>query len=489
MAILTTKQILDFITQFTKSKYPQTDVQPGTDLYDLIFHANAQVARRLFEEIERTQNLQSILTTFGSDLDLTARNYNVARKPATFSTGVVTFYASAFSADIEIPINTIISTKGTNLTPPIRFRTLQTIGIPVANKAVYFNTETARYEITARVRAEVTGAIGNVDSQSISELVTAVANINGVVNLTPTTGGIEQETDRALQQRALEAFVVSAIGTIDGYRRLLTSNFDEVQDVKALSPFDTEAVRSTGVDIFTILSDVNDVSNLTQVTESFTYTTGDPGFTFSNQPSISVESVDGTATGVLRSFIPHPEVDADYQFVRDYTSERALSSQSADRIDWLAGIKPDNGSLVVVTHTYNSKLREVQDFLDLDENAVVGADALAKLGLQANATLTLAIGYYAGVDQDAAKEKVSSALSQFLSSKKFGEDLEVSDLIIVAQTGADTDYNITEVDYVVFDESLTSVYIEETDTTRVMTNGIIAINTSEYVREGAITIT
>ena len=489
MAILSTKQILDLIAQFIKARNSQVDVQPGTDLYDLLFQANAQVARRIFEEIESTQNTQSILTTYGSDLDLIARNYNVARRPSTFATGTVTFFTTAFNADIEIPINTIVSTKGTNLTAPIRFRTLQTIGIPVANKAVYYNSVTARYEVTARIRAEVAGTIGNVDSQTISESITAVPNITGVINAEPTTGGIEQERDSSLQQRCLEAYVVSAIGTVDGYRRLLSSNFDEVQDIKALSPFDAESLRSTGVDIFAILSDIDDVSNLTQVTESFTYNSGDPGFTFIFQPTVSVESVDGTASGALRSFIPFPEVDADYQFIRDYTSERALSSRSVDRVEWVAGIKPDNGSTVTVTHTYNSKLRELQDFLDQDENKVVGADALAKLGLQAKAYLTLSIGFHPSVDEDAGKEKVSAALSQFLSTLKFNEDLELSDLIVVAQTGAATDYNITEVDYVVFDESQAYIYIEELDDTRYMTNGLITINTNEYIREGNIIIT
>lgn len=489
MAILTTAQILEYIQNFIKAKNPQTDAQPGSDLYDVVFHANAQVARRIFEEIERLQNNQSIVTTYGSDLDLIARNYNITRRAATYATGEVAFYTSNFLVDISIPVNTVISTKGTNVTTPIRFRTTKSVGMDVENKSTYFDGTAVRYQISTPIIAESPGTVGNVDAQIISQIVTSVSGIDGVINNEATSGGTEEENDSSLQQRCLESFVVSNIGTIYGYRKLLQDNFEEVLDAQAVGPFDENAVRATGVDIYTITADIDAEANQVQIQESFTYNTGDSGYTPIYRPVIDIDATDGTAFTGLRSFIKYPNVDADFQFIRDYTGERGLSVRSADRIEWLvAGIKPNTGSKVYVTYTYDQKIQDLQTFMDLDENKVVGADALIKAGLKAKAYIELTVSYFPDVAADAAEEKVSAALSQFLSEFKFGENLELSDLIIVAQTGKWTDYSITEVDYVTFDESNCYIYIEELSTTRYMSGGVITINVNEYIREGSVTI-
>jgi hypothetical protein len=152
------------------------------------------------------------------------------------------------------------------------------------------------------------------------------------------------------------------------------------------------------------------------------------------------------------------------------------------------GITPTSGSLVHITYTYDQKVQDLQTFMNLDENKVVGADALIKTGLRAQTYLTLTISYFPNVDTVSEKQKVISALSQFLSEFKFGEDLELSDLVIVAQTGTWTDYKVTGVDYVVFSEAQCYVYIKERNETRYMTNGIIGISINEYVRTGSITV-
>ena len=489
MAILSVSEILTYIQTFIKAKHPQVDVTPGSDLYDLLFYSSAQVARRVFEEIEKVQNNQSVLSAESDALDLLAKNYNVTRRSASYATGEVTFYTPSFTSDITIPANTIVGTRGTNLTPSIRFRTVKSAGMSVANKSIYYDSTAVRYQVDVSVTSELAGTIGNVDSQGISEVISSVPNITGVVNNAPTSGGTESESNASIRQRCLQAFTVSNIGTIYGYRKLLTDNFEEVADVTATGPFDANAIRQTGVDVFVIVSDIDMEENLVQTTESFTFTTGDPGYTPVYRPAISIDTLLGTSLGVIRTFIPYPQVDADFQFIRDYTGERALSVESADRFEWMPlGIMPTSGTLVHITYTYNQKVQDLQEFMDLDENKVVGADALVKTGLKASTYLTLTVSYFPNVDTVSEKQKVISALTQYLSEFKFGEDLELSDLVIVAQTGTWTDFKITGVDYVVFAESQCYVYIEEKDATRYMSNGVINILINEYVRTGAITI-
>lgn len=489
MAILSVSQILSLITNFVKAKNPQADIQPGTDIYDLLFSTNAQTVRVLFEAIQTLQNNQAITTTTGKDLDLIAKNYNVTRRPASYATGQVSFFATDFSADIFIPSNTIISTKGNNVTPPIRFLTTQSAGMSISNKAIYFDSTALRYQVKANIIAEIAGISSNVDALILSQMVTSVSGIQGVVNDNPVTGGTDQETDVSVQQRCLQSFVAGNVGTLFGYKKLLTDNFNEVLDVNAIGPFDVGAIRPTGVDIFTLLSEATITGNEIQTTESFVYNTGDPGYTLLKRPVISVDAVDGTALGTTRSFIPYPIVNADFQFIKDTTGANATSVQSADKIIWLpAGIKPDTASSVLITYTYNNEVQVLQDFMDSDQNKVVGASALVKTGFKANLTMSLTVVLFPTADPTSARTKVSNAINQYLNSFVFGQSLEMSDLLLVAQLGTFTDFVITEVDYVVFDPATISANIPDLSQTISMINDTLTVSGNQYLRPFSITI-
>lgn len=490
MAVLSTAQMLQYIQDFIKSKVSNVDCQPGSDLYDLLLSSTAQASRRIFDEIERLQNNQSVLTIDTRDLDLIAKSYNIVRRGATFATGEVTFFTTDFTADISIPVNSLVSTKGTNVTSPVRFKTTRTVGMLVANKSTYWNATNARYQVTVPVISEVSGTAGNIDTNIISEMVVSVPNIDGVTNLTPTTGGVSSESDDSVKQRMLQSFVSSSIGTRYGYKKLLTDNFEEVLDVTAIGPFDAEAKRPTGVDLFTIISNIDDVANTITTIDSFQYTTEDTGHLFVNRPVISVNEI--TAVKDTSTWIPiqYPTLDSDYRFFPDTTGANALSVNAYDVIKWDSSsiLRPDNGSTVLVGYTYNAKVQELQTFINLDENKVVGANSLVKLGVEGRAFITITLGYFPNVDVETAKLKVSNALSQFLSEMLFGEDLELSDLVIVAQTGKWSDYNITEVDYVVITDANCYVTFERTGETRNMVNGLISVDIHEFLREGLITI-
>lgn len=488
MAILNVSQILSLISNFVKAKNPQADVQPGTDLYDLIFSTNAQTVRTLFEAIQTLQNNQSITTTTGKDLDLIAKNYNVTRRPATFATGQVTFFTTDFSNDIFVPLNTIVSTKGTNVTPPIRFFTTQSAGMSIANKATYFDSTALRYQTKANVIAEIAGISSNVDAQIVSQLVTSVPGIQGTVNDNPIIGGTDQETDVSVQQRCLQSFVSSSVGTLYGYGKLITDNFPEVLDVNAIGPFDAGAIRTDGVDVLTLLSEATITGNELQVTESFIYNTGDPGYTPINRPLISIDAVDGTAVGAVRAFIPYPQPSPDFQFIKDTTGAKATSASSADKLSWLSGIKPDNGSKVFITYTYNKEVQTLQNFMDEDQNKVVGASVLVKTGFVANLTMSLTVVLFSTADPTAARAKVTAALTQYLDTFIFGQPLQMSDILLVAQLGTFTDYVITEVDYVVFDPTLISANIPDLGTTIYMSGDTLTVSNNQYLRPFSITV-
>lgn len=487
--ILDTNQILTLITNFVKSKNPQVDVQPGTDLYDVVFQTNATVVRALFEAIQTLQNNQAITTTVGKDLDLIAKNYNVTRRPSTYSTGQITFYATDFSQDILIPINTVVSTAGNNVTPPIRFVTTQSAGMSLVNKATYFDSTALRYQVKANIISTNPGSGSNVDALIVSQLVGSISGIQGVINDNPITGATDQETDVSVQQRCLQSFVSSAVGTLYGYGKLLTDTFPEVLDVNAVGPFDAGAIRPTGVDLFTLVSEATITGNEIQTTESFQFVSGNPSYIPIQRPVLSIDKVSGTVLGSPWTFIPYPDTSADYKFVKDTTGANATSTSSADQLIWLSGIKPDNLTNVLVTYTYNNEVQKLQTFMNQSQNKVVGASALIKTGFKANVTMTLTVVLFPTADPVSARTKVTNAINQYLNSFVFGETLELSDLILVAQSGTFTDYVITEVDYVLFNQ--TDIWYDVPDlliSHVTMTNDSLTVSAYQYLRPYSIVI-
>ena len=281
--ILSTKDILVYIEQLINAKYPDMDMQAGTDLYDLVAYGNAQAGAKIFEEISSVEKLQSIFTTEGEDLDLVARNYNLIRKRPTFAAGYATFFTESFSTDILIPDNSVVSTRGSSDLTGIAFRTIGDYAMLFNSKSAYFNAENGRYELAVPITSVLSGIDGNQGINKISLVQSAVSQIDGCINTAPTTGGREEETDSALQQRIALSWVASSIGTRFGYKQFLL-NREEVVDAYAVGPFDSDSVRQ-GIDAYTITS-----SPLTNYAQSFVYA-NDTYTTINNQPLVDLINI------------------------------------------------------------------------------------------------------------------------------------------------------------------------------------------------------
>src|SRR4030067_8301 len=199
VTILTTQDILSYILAFIKAKNPQLDLQTGSDLYDIILHGNSQVAAKLFEELKNVENLQSIFTTTGVDLDLVARNYNSSRKKATYASGFVTFYTASTTSDIIIPDRTIVGVKGTVGLSGMAYTTIGSYAMLYSQRAANFNSLTGRYEILVPVTATLPGSMGNSDIGMVSIVQSTINQIHGCVKDDPNSGGSDLESDSDLQ--------------------------------------------------------------------------------------------------------------------------------------------------------------------------------------------------------------------------------------------------------------------------------------------------
>ena len=564
MAILSTSEILDYISRVITAKYPTIDSQIGTDLYDLIFAGNAQVASRIFEEISRVEDLQSIFTTTGTDLDLVARNYNITRKNPTFASGNITFFTGSFTSDIVIPDNSALSTTGTINLQGISFKTIGDFSMLFNNKSEYFNADNGRYEITVPIQATVSDVDGNQGIGQISVIQTNIPQIEGCTNLAATTGGQASETDTNLQQRAALSWIVSAIGTKDGYKKLLT-DLEYVTDAVAVGPFETESVRE-GVDIYAITTSALSTSTKSIIYNNDAYTTLD------NQPVVDLATVRNKSLAPVQLLLHNVSYTLNKQ-ISNPLAGSATSDSTTARIDWItpwvgsvatvttqpntftfpnsgdmlvtsgdaykntrvkftSGLniglertviassydldaniatvttnnfpnnisatddfildpRPNIGDSIETLYSYNPDIAVIQSFVEQSQYNVVGANILIKVGHRAALTLTGSISVFPQYNFDTVLAKVENALNQYISSFKLGDDLHLSDLIVVGQTGLGTDFTIVEVDFIDFETAITLSYATRWDgvVSGFDGDGVLAMDSREYIELSTLTIT
>lgn len=128
-------------------------------------------------------------TTFGEFLDRRAEERGLIRRPAVTATGEVQFTGDP---GIVIVQGTEVTTPSIEEVPIQRYTTDVEVVIPAGGVVV------------VAITAVEGGAGGNVAPGAISLLAEPTDGIDGVTNLTATTGGLDTETDEALLARYLE---------------------------------------------------------------------------------------------------------------------------------------------------------------------------------------------------------------------------------------------------------------------------------------------
>ena len=223
-------------------------------------------------------------------------------------------------------------------------------------------------------------------------------------------------------------------------------------------------------------------------------------FTMANSGSpvdISVISIDayknsrvtftsGSNNGLIRTVTAF-SYDSDNNIATFTTNDFANPISAGDTFS--VDPRPNIGDTVEITYLYNTDINTLQTYSDQTTTSVVGADVLIKNGYQAKFYLDLVINIFSQYDFATVKTKVENALIQYISSLRLGDDLQLSDLIVVAQTGLGTDYTIVEVDSIDINTESDKTYITRWDGTSSVfdSSGIIDIENREYVTLESLT--
>ncbi|MBQ9674118.1 MAG: baseplate J/gp47 family protein [Ruminococcus sp.] len=187
----------------------------------------------LKSEMEWFKNQMFPASASGVFLDYHAAERGLSRKPSAKATGIVTFAKEYADQTVTpVPLGTVVSTDSET---PLRFVTIEDAYVPPGTTYV-----------RVAVEAEKGGSEYNVDKEEICVAATTIPRIIQVINLTPMSGGADEESDEDFRTRLLDTYKNRNNGTNISYYRELALSIDGVYSVGVIPKN-----RGTGtVDVF-----------------------------------------------------------------------------------------------------------------------------------------------------------------------------------------------------------------------------------------------
>jgi phage-related baseplate assembly protein len=225
MAIFRSREdiVLAFL-ETLRTTQPLLDTKPGTVSRDLFIDAQAEQLELLYNTIFDVSRSQSLEGSTASRLDREGSNYGLTRNPATVASGTALLTLSEFigDTDINIPEGSIISTRG-----GISFRIIGTNTISRNDRNLLASVASLNraaldavgisdiFAFEVQIEAISPGTLGNVAAFLINRH--SIPNISRVVNVLPTLGGTDSESDADFRNRIKLSISGNNVGTENGF--------------------------------------------------------------------------------------------------------------------------------------------------------------------------------------------------------------------------------------------------------------------------------
>jgi len=385
---------------------------------------NPTLARQLAVPNTLSSDVEAIVYF---DLNRFAESFGQPRHLATAATATERFYLSS-SAPYTLLRGAVVKTPGTR---SVSYSTND--DLIAATPA--FDAVVNAYFVSVGVKCQTLGSAGN---QIVGAIRAAGQNIPGVLrvtNVTPAEGGIPEETNTQLLDRLQGSFTGQGIDSLNGLRTFIL-NQGAVQDVLVVGPGDPLMIRSIAgaVDIYVIGSQLTTASARTVIANA------GEAYRLPYQPLRQFNAAQDIT--VPATFVPGTGMELSID-----TANFADSSKANDRILWDSITGPQPGDTVVVSYTYNSLLRNIQNQLDNDPTRdIPAADVLLKEGIQLGLVLSMKVVVVPGNDQLTVEQAVLDNMTTFLSAFKFKQPANFSTL--ETQAGNTTIDGIKVVDHI-----------------------------------------
>ncbi|MEM7713193.1 MAG: baseplate J/gp47 family protein [Cyanobacteria bacterium P01_A01_bin.68] len=227
----------------------QFDFQEGSVVRTL-FESFAYEMAVLYEQMERVYLSGYVDSAEDTDLDKVVAVLGIKRGEPEYATGKVTFERDVgIDEEIEIPINTLVTTEDTDKNPKKAYKTIEIQTIPEGDSSVI-----------VRVQAEQPGRIGETETETIVIMPQPVTGIKSVYNQEAVRfSGKERETDTELRDRAKETLLSASGANTASIKNALLS-IPGVKEVKIKEPFDNPESQVYGlIDVFVDAVDFEDL--------------------------------------------------------------------------------------------------------------------------------------------------------------------------------------------------------------------------------------
>lgn len=418
MITKTISEIREDILSSLKSKLPTLDLTEGTPERDIFVEAPiAGQLINLWNKIIYAAKLHAPILYYQdldeADVNNYCANYNVLPVPASYSNGIVTFYAYNMpSADIYINEGQIVTTLDS---PPIEFTVDGTYTIYKNALSNYYNPIYSRYEINCAVTSRKPGASFRAVSGAVTKIVGSISGIEGCVNRDLIGGGANTDTVQNRLTRVIEKFqgrnMASTLGLMTYVRNL-------AQSVNIIGARDPEMLRDGGlggcIDIYIRgdnLVTTTDTLTITSVTDS----TSSPivtstGIQLAYQPVHTIQSL------VVNNAI---QPTTYYTLSKD-TGILARSTNSFDSVTLTStgrlatgGFKIDD--VIDITYNYNGLLHTINNNLIDSQNHYMNRDYLVR------EMTPVTINFYARI-----KESIGYPFATVISTVQLGADDVIS---------------------------------------------------------------
>lgn len=375
-----------------------------------------------------TAQLDQVATQ--DEVEAMATSFSVPLGTGRASRGRATFFTvTRPTSDIPIPRGTIIGTPDRQLT---FFVTNATLVMESANADAYYVASRRRYEITANIEATSVGPDFDLPPQRIRTVLTPITGIEGVANLTETSGGLTEESLATSVARIRAKFAGldpdSGGGISSALRNYAPST---IVDVALVFPKDRFLFRRRtnrpAIDAY-----VNG-EDLTEVTESFVAVGGEQDIVLEQPPVVSVESVAVNGSEV------------DFAFLPDTSREVGGSTRGQDRVYLTTPLSLND--VFEVTYTTDSVIGGAQTELFDAEGRAFDTDILVRRKRVVSIAISLSARVLTSFDQSRVSDAIEASLTEQVESGVFGEELKPE---VIRQNIKDAVGGISEIRFKLF---------------------------------------
>ena len=250
----TANDIVLSILEFYQNAIPELDLKPGQVGRDLLVDGPAVQLSKLYEELLRVQEAQSLFMSLGSELDALASNFGASRKQGSKASGIALLTFNTIEADIPIAKGSIFTASN-----GASFVSTNAVTVSVISKNTYRATASKNraalnfvgiddeFAVEIAVEATSTGNGGNISRYSLNN--TTIPGVSHVTNASSFAGGSPAESDSAFKRRILGIFSGANTGTETGYRNTVLADPDVI-DALVVGPGDTLMTRD-GTQVYT----------------------------------------------------------------------------------------------------------------------------------------------------------------------------------------------------------------------------------------------